>query len=587
MHPLSPTRAPRAKRRIETSRAARRASSRVVNSRAVRLFALLILLAGSMAVTIGRPQAPSGAARATPTLTDNGAPAPDANGAQSPAPQSENNARGNAAATPSQTATVTPSPATNPTATNSTATSPAAVQPAASTALAPGQAAAQANILRSQVVDVYKLGEEVKRADDKRSQADWEYQRREAGLNDIIIIKVANLRELLNRAQCIGANAASTCRKQEIMLYLDGRQLTGLVPESGAPTIEAVGGGDGQQSAGDGLLRYHLQRSGESDEHWADLLGFSLNPADFSLRRDVEVSVGLPDEYPIQTAVKDFHLLRVRPYRLIFWLLLFAILGFYLWRLARESDLLRDRKPVLWKQRKPYSLSLTQAAWWFVLVIVAFVFIWLVTGQYDLSAEVLVLLGIGFGTALGSTVIGQNKSATPTDVQTTNAELAALLSDKDSLETELTRLDSDKNRASGDEKVALAEKLDARTTDYNTLIAQIRQRFPEALGWGYINLRTDLVSDSNGANFHRFQMIVWTIVLGFIFIHSVLSRLSMPHFSATLLTLMGISSSAYLVGKSSEPQHITGEAAAVPAGNAAAVRAAATNANTRPADPPA
>jgi hypothetical protein len=82
-------------------------------------------------------------------------------------------------------------------------------------------------------------------------------------------------------------------------------------------------------------------------------------------------------------------------------------------------------------------------------------------------------------------------------------------------------------------------------------------------------------------------MIVWTIVLGFIFIHSVLSRLAMPHFSTTLLTLMGISSSAYLVGKSSEPQHITGEAVAVPAGNADAARAAAANADTPPADPPA
>jgi hypothetical protein len=78
-------------------------------------------------------------------------------------------------------------------------------------------------------------------------------------------------------------------------------------------------------------------------------------------------------------------------------------------------------------------------------------------------------------------------------------------------------------------------------------------------------------------------MIVWTIVLGFIFIHSVLSRLSMPHFSTTLLTLMGISSGAYLVGKSSEPQHVTGEAATVPADNAAAAaRAAAVNADSRP-----
>ena len=56
----------------------------------------------------------------------------------------------------------------------------------------------------------------------------------------------------------------------------------------------------------------------------------------------------------------------------------------------------------------------------------------------------------------------------------------------------------------------------------------------------------DLLTDRDGINIHRFQMMVWTIVLVVLFVHSVWSRLSMPEFSATLLALQGISGGTYL-----------------------------------------
>ncbi|HEY1403201.1 MAG TPA: hypothetical protein VGB05_03675 [Pyrinomonadaceae bacterium] len=565
MHHDSPARAARAKRPGETSPARHRACSPVINSCAVRLLVLFILFTGVTCATAGgQTPTPTAAPRATPAPRDAGTPASNTNDTPASATQPDNG--GGDADAPATTTTTVDQPATN---------TPAVNLPATAQTSDPTKVSAPL----SRVVDVYKLGEEVKPPGDTRTQEQWDYERRQAGLNDIIIIKVANLIDLVNRAKCRGAYAATTCREQEIVLYIEGREIEGLVPESGAPTIE-------ESSAEPGTLRYHLQRSGGSDEHWADLLGFSLDLDEFKLHRDVEVSVGLPGEYPIKSDVKNFHLVRVRLYRLLWWLVLFLILSFYLWRLTRESDFLRDRKPVLWKQRKPYSLGLTQAAWWFVLIIVSFVFIWLVTGQYDLSTSVLVLLGIGFGTALGATVIGENKSATPTDEQNNGSDLRSLLLAKDTMETELTKLELQKNTATEAEKPALATQLAARKEAYNTLIANIRQKFPEALGWGNVNFHIDLVSDSHGVNFHRFQMIVWTIVLGIIFIHSVLSRLSMPQFSTTLLTLMGISSGAYLAGKSSEPQHLTGNAAATPGDQDAG--AAGTDAgDASPADPPA
>jgi hypothetical protein len=66
------------------------------------------------------------------------------------------------------------------------------------------------------------------------------------------------------------------------------------------------------------------------------------------------------------------------------------------------------------------------------------------------------------------------------------------------------------------------------------------------------SLLSDLLLDSSGFSFHRFQILIWTLVLAVIFLSSVLNDLSMPVFSAPLLGLMGISNGTYLGFKFSE-----------------------------------
>jgi hypothetical protein len=57
----------------------------------------------------------------------------------------------------------------------------------------------------------------------------------------------------------------------------------------------------------------------------------------------------------------------------------------------------------------------------------------------------------------------------------------------------------------------------------------------------------DLVTGENGiVALDRFQVVVWTLILGGIFLMSVLWDLTMPEFSATMLALMGISSGTYI-----------------------------------------
>jgi hypothetical protein len=57
----------------------------------------------------------------------------------------------------------------------------------------------------------------------------------------------------------------------------------------------------------------------------------------------------------------------------------------------------------------------------------------------------------------------------------------------------------------------------------------------------------DLVADDKGVvALDRLQVVVWTIVLGGVFLNSVFWDLTMPEFNATLLALMGISSGTYI-----------------------------------------
>jgi hypothetical protein len=56
----------------------------------------------------------------------------------------------------------------------------------------------------------------------------------------------------------------------------------------------------------------------------------------------------------------------------------------------------------------------------------------------------------------------------------------------------------------------------------------------------------DILSDHNGVSIHRFQMVIWTLLLGVFFLRAVLKNLAMPQFDENLIILMGVSSGTYL-----------------------------------------
>jgi ABC-type Mn2+/Zn2+ transport system permease subunit len=75
------------------------------------------------------------------------------------------------------------------------------------------------------------------------------------------------------------------------------------------------------------------------------------------------------------------------------------------------------------------------------------------------------------------------------------------------------------------------------------------------------NFLKDILSDATGVTLHRFQMLVWTVVLGIVFALQVYRNLAMMDFSPELLALQGISGGTYLSFKVPETPAISGGAA--------------------------
>jgi hypothetical protein len=276
-----------------------------------------------------------------------------------------------------------------------------------------------------------------------------------AGLEDRVSFHVQNFSRLL-------ADAGGNCTN--IVLFINGMPIKGLKPES-----------CDQKS---GHIRYLLRRTEDSDDAWHRILG---SPRHYL--KPVSLSVGHDPQFSIPSNVADFELEVIPREQFFAFIGLSIAFGIFVVMLARRTPIIRSGSPAVPPKERPYSLSLFQMAFWFFLVIVAYVFMWLINDELDsITESVLALIGIGAATAIGATLIDKNK---------TPAADAA----------------------------------------------------PAVVSRGFLH---DLLSDADGISLHRFQMFVWTLVLGVIFIASVYKNLAMPEFSTTLLGLMGISSGTYL-----------------------------------------
>jgi hypothetical protein len=204
-----------------------------------------------------------------------------------------------------------------------------------------------------------------------------------------------------------------------------------------------------------------------------------------------------------------------------------VIVGAALLVMGFKSDLLRDGQPTDFggakpakggPYRRPYSLAQSQMAWWFWLILSSYLYIActqvpgvsLPNVDGGVIEQTLILMGLGTGTALGAAMIEQVKTPDSGSTQARfQAALAALAI----------------NPA---DPIALATR--------DQLAPQLASQ----------NFFADVLTDVNGISLHRFQALIWTLVLGGMFIANVLTHTAMPAFSPYLLGLLGISNGVYL-----------------------------------------
>ncbi len=342
-------------------------------------------------------------------------------------------------------------------------------------------------------------------------------------LDDIVEVNIENLEKW-----------AETNDAGKLVPYIDGRAIKGNYPEE--IHLER------------GRVIYHLEITPENKKVWTDLLG-----APSAMRRPVSLSVGLetgsafdsvhPENNPVPLTV-------ISPvYALLALVIILVTLALLLW-LVRKTNIIREPgpPPAPGKQR-PYNLGRTQMAFWFFLIYASYVSIWLITAALDtITASLLALMGISAGTALGEALIDNGKDTAKAN------QLRDLTAEKLAVEQSITDAQAQVDALNAAPVAATdqltRDTLNRQLIDGRTRIGQIDQQLrtlslqqSPMVSSGFLR---DILADSSGYSFHRFQIFAWTIVLGVIFLSTVYNNLTMPEFSPTLLGLMGLSAGTYI-----------------------------------------
>ena len=368
----------------------------------------------------------------------------------------------------------------------------------------------------------------------------------------------------------------------QYVLFLNDREVKGLEP----PIYTTV---DSQRA-----LVFKLVRNADNLLFWKELLGAPK-------RKTVRVTVGLgeraescpagqpckqpditiksPD--PSKPAAFEFNL--IDGYWLAIAALSVALVIGLLWGHSRTSTTLRDNLvPQLPPGQQTYSLARWQMAFWFVLILGSFIFLYVLLWDYDtVSIQALALMGISGATALAAVTIDVAKDS-PADlvnralqalglnsyadvlrvqqeIEVRKPQVVAAQTDFDSKNAIAAQAKRAADEAPGDQKLnelaktakgvadASEEQLkrvEQEIQDRNNVLRTYEDKTQPFRSQGWLK---DITTDLNGPALHRIQVLCWTVALGAVFLIGVYRDLAMPpDFSATLLALMGISSAGYI-----------------------------------------
>ena len=313
-------------------------------------------------------------------------------------------------------------------------------------------------------------------------------------------------------------------RTKALALYFDGERIASLQ----APPQQRVQGGEI-------LMNFPLVRDAQNKENrhaWDRLFRTKT-----TYLMDIQPSLAIGNELPIMVQ-SAYPLQFYVAANWVIWLTVLAglvILVFACWYLVNRTSMLKDA------DSNYYSLGKSQMAFWGLLVVLSFAGIWILTGTMErIPPQELILLGISGATGLSAVVIGKSKK---TGLKNRHAASQTELDDLHLEAQRLQNLRSDPevlHTHDDDHQLAVVQ---AAITAQSKIVGDLAKQLETGVSNGFWR---DICDDGNGPSFHRLQVVIWTIVLGTVFIYSVARVMSMPEFQETLLTLMGISNATYL-----------------------------------------
>jgi hypothetical protein len=301
-------------------------------------------------------------------------------------------------------------------------------------------------------------------------------------------------------------------------------------------------------------FRFRLVEDSKTAEAWAELRHSGLYKHDINFTlvtplgdQPIPVGSGIQrnfDRRASSPADPNRFLLQIAsPKGTVIAICIFALIGGVLFWLGIFTDLVSDHSGVRRPDGiRPYSLARAQMSFWFLVIIGASLFLWIATGTWHiLNDTCLWLIGIGSGTALGSAIIGSRDS----DKASSVANNPLTRDRAESLEDFKKRLDAQINQASTAASNETANDAAIRLARRDALLKQREDlgQMPKSR-WG--RLIRDWLTDGDVYSFHRYQMLAWTLVLGFFFISKVWYRWELPTFDTPTLALLGITSGTYL-----------------------------------------
>jgi len=358
----------------------------------------------------------------------------------------------------------------------------------------------------------------------------------------------ASGRVRLHRTLRVVLNRAPNFTADRYALLLNGSEVRGLA----SATDSTEGGGARPPMS---WIDFRLERTADNDAVWRQLIGSPTS-------RTVAVNVSLRETPPPGCErgpapcgppatilggadAGTFDLVVLSVPRLLGALLAIVAVVAIVWGHARTRATLRDNLlPQLAPSTQPYSLGRWQMAFWFTLVFAAFVFLFVLLGDYNtITAQSLLLMGISSVTAFASVEVDAAKDS-PADKANRGLRALGLQSYAD-VERVRAEIGDRESRLRGTPAPTALQRAQwqGEIQDRNNVLRLYldKTRPFQTEGWW-----RDVTTDFNGTAIHRVQVVCWTVLLGLVFVIEVYTNLAMPAFSGSVLALMGISGAGYV-----------------------------------------